>query len=128
MLADSKAFSSFAVDDLAAARSFYAETLGLDVQEVPEMEGLLRVRAGDTDVLIYVKADHVPASFTVLNFPVADLDAVADGLSERGVRFERYDRFGDPDAKGIYRGTGPAIAWFADPAGNILSIIEATDI
>jgi catechol 2,3-dioxygenase-like lactoylglutathione lyase family enzyme len=124
MLANSKAFSSFSVDNLPAARSFYTEVLGLEVAEVPEMEGLLRIRAGEQDVLVYGKDDHTPASFTVLNFPVHNIDEVADSLRQRGVRFERYDAFGDPDAKGIYRGIGPAIAWFTDPAGNTLAVMQ----
>jgi predicted enzyme related to lactoylglutathione lyase len=124
MLASSKAFSSFAVDDLTAARRFYADTLGLEVSEVPEMDGLLRVRTGDQDVLVYARDDHTPASFTVLNFPVENIDEVADALTERGVRFERYAQFGEPDGKGIYRGGGPDIAWFTDPAGNIMSIMH----
>jgi catechol 2,3-dioxygenase-like lactoylglutathione lyase family enzyme len=124
MLADSLAFSSFSVDDLAAARRFYSDVLGLQVTDVPEMDGLLRVRAGEHDVLVYGKPDHTPASYTVLNFPVADVDGVAEALSRRGVRFERYEAFGEPDAHGIYRGNGPAIAWFTDPAGNTLSIMQ----
>ena len=89
MLADSPAFSGFSVDDLDAARSFYEETLGLRVSEVPEMDGLLRLQLGSgADVLVYAKGDHTPASFTVLNFPVPDVDKVVDELSARGVRFE----------------------------------------
>lgn len=124
MLGTSKAFSSFAVDDVDAARSFYSEVLGLEVSDVSDMDGLLRVRAGDVDVLVYAKGDHRPATFTVLNFPVPDIDQVAAALLERGVEFERYPQFGQPDDRGVYRGRGPAIAWFADPAGNILSILE----
>jgi predicted enzyme related to lactoylglutathione lyase len=124
MLAKSKAFSSFAVDDLAAARRFYADVLGLQVSDEPQMEGLLRVRAGDHDVLVYAKDDHAPASFTVLNFPVDDIEETADGLAARGVSFERYEQFGEPDSKGIYRGVGPAIAWFTDPAGNTMAIMQ----
>jgi catechol 2,3-dioxygenase-like lactoylglutathione lyase family enzyme len=126
MLANSKAFSSFAVDDLAAARRFYGDTLGLQVTDVPEMEGLLSVRAGDQDVMVYAKDDHTPAGFTVLNFPVDDVEKVVDDLSQRGVRFERYEAFGEPDAKGIYRGMGPDIAWFTDPAGNTLAVMQQT--
>ncbi|HEY5855061.1 MAG TPA: VOC family protein [Aldersonia sp.] len=124
MLADSKGFSGFSVDDLDAARRFYGEVLGLPITE-HEM-GLIGVRiAPDTDVLVYPKGDaHQAATFTVLNFPVRDIDATVDELTARGVEFERYDGFGQ-DAKGIARGPeGPAIAWFTDPAGNILSVLE----
>jgi catechol 2,3-dioxygenase-like lactoylglutathione lyase family enzyme len=126
MFKDSAAFSSFSVNDLEAARRFYGETLGLDVADVPEMEGLLQLRlAGGGRILIYPKPDHAPASFTVLNFPVDDIDAAVDELTNRGVSFEIYDE--DPiatDEKGISRGEGPRIAWFKDPAGNILSVLE----
>ena len=120
LLAASEACPGFAVPDLEPAREFYGRTLGL---EVSEDDGLLTLRlAGGLSVLIYPKPDHVPATFTVLNFPVADIDATVDGLSERGVEFERYDGFGQ-DERGIARGYGPDIAWFRDPAGNILSIL-----
>jgi catechol 2,3-dioxygenase-like lactoylglutathione lyase family enzyme len=120
MLADSKAFSGFAVPDLEQARRFYGDTLGLRVEE---QNGSLTLHlAGGRDVLVYVKPDHTPATYTILNFPVDDIEATVDGLAERGVRFERYDGF-DQDERGILRGSGPPIAWFADPAGNILSII-----
>jgi catechol 2,3-dioxygenase-like lactoylglutathione lyase family enzyme len=124
MLADSPAFSGFSVDDLDAARSFYVETLGLRVSEVPEMDGLLRLQLGSgADVLVYAKGDHTPASFTVLNFPVPDVEKVVDELSARGVRFEHYE---DPptDEKGIMRAGGPLIAWFTDPAGNVFSVLQ----
>ncbi len=124
MFRDTKAFSGFAVDDLARARDFYATTLGLRVSQVEGMGGLMTLHvAGDRDVLVYEKADHVPASFTILNFPVADVDAAVDELARRGVTFERYDGFGQDD-KGIMRGRGPTIAWFTDPAGNVLSVLE----
>jgi catechol 2,3-dioxygenase-like lactoylglutathione lyase family enzyme len=120
MLADSKAFSGFAVPDLEQARQFYGDTLGLRVEE---QNGSLTLHlAGDRDVLVYVKPDHTPATYTILNFPVDDIEATVDGLAERGVRFERYDGF-EQDERGILRGGGPPIAWFADPAGNILSVI-----
>jgi len=123
MFADTKAFSSFAVDDVAKARQFYAETLGLRVSEVDEQHGLLALHlAGDWDAMIYPKPDHTPATFTVLNFSVDDIDEAVDGLTERGVRFERYDGF-EQDEKGISR-TGPSIAWFSDPAGNVLSVLQ----
>jgi predicted enzyme related to lactoylglutathione lyase len=129
MLADSKAFSGFSVDDLAAAKQFYGETLGLRVEEMREpapMEVLTLHLAGDRPTLIYPKDDHEPATFTILNFPVEDVEAAVDGLTERGVRFERYEGTEmETDAKGIFRSGGPLIAWFKDPAGNVLSVIEA---
>ena len=119
MLRDSKAFSGFSVDDIAAAKRFYGETLGLRLEE---RNGMLELHlAGDQDTLVYPKADHVPATYTVLNFPVPDIEAAVDGLVERGVEFEHYD-FVDP--KGINRRGGPLIAWFTDPAGNVLSVIQ----
>jgi catechol 2,3-dioxygenase-like lactoylglutathione lyase family enzyme len=123
MLADSKAFSGFAVPDLEQARRFYGETLGLRVEMEDEGSGLLALHlAGGRDVLVYLKPDHTPATYTILNFPVADVEATVDALAERGVRCERYDGF-DQDEKGIARG-GPPIAWFTDPAGNILSVLQ----
>jgi catechol 2,3-dioxygenase-like lactoylglutathione lyase family enzyme len=120
MLADSRAFSGFAVPDVAEARQFYSETLGL---RVSEEHGMLQLHlAGGRDVIVYPKPDHSPASYTILNFPVDDVEATVDALTERGVRFERYQGF-DQDDKGIQRGGGPLIAWFKDPAGNVLSII-----
>lgn len=126
MLQDSKAFSGFAVDDPQAARRFYGETLGLGVADAGE-GGLLTLQlAGDRGVLIYPKPDHTPASFTILNFPVEDIEAVVDELAGRGVRFERYEGTEmETDEKGIFRGGGPLIAWFRDPAGNILSVLQA---
>jgi catechol 2,3-dioxygenase-like lactoylglutathione lyase family enzyme len=121
MFKDTKAFSGFSVDDLSAARSFYGDTLGL---EVTEENGLLQLGiAGGNPVLVYPKEDHTPATFTILNFPVEDIEATADELIRRGITFERYDE-GQHDEKGIFRGGGPLIAWFKDPAGNILSIIQ----
>jgi catechol 2,3-dioxygenase-like lactoylglutathione lyase family enzyme len=122
MLKDSKAFSGFSVDDVSTAKRFYAETLGLDVSEE---NGMLTLRlAGGNNVLVYPKGnEHTPASFTILNFPVSDIDKAVDGLVERGVRFERYDNF-NADERGIMRDAGPAIAWFKDPAGNVLSVIQ----
>jgi catechol 2,3-dioxygenase-like lactoylglutathione lyase family enzyme len=123
MLADSKAFSGFAVPDLARAREFYADTLGLRVSG-DEQDGALTLHlAGGRDVLVYIKPDHAPASYTILNFPVEDVEGTVDALTARGVRFEQYDGI-EQDDKGINRGEGPLIAWFRDPAGNILSIIE----
>jgi len=124
MLAQSKAFSSFAVDDLEQARRFYGETLGLDV-ELVDPPGLLNLRlAGDRDVLLYPKGDFQPATYTVLNFPVDDVEAAVDDLAARGVRFERYEGM-EQDEKGIARGPGPEIAWFEDPAGNVLAVLRS---
>ena len=121
MLAESKAFSGFAVDDIEKARKFYGETLGL---ETSEENGMLTLHiAGDRPTLVYPKDDHTPADFTILNFPVSDVDAAVDALAARGVRFERYDGFGQ-DEQGIMRDQGPPIAWFKDPAGNVLSVIQ----
>ena len=121
MLAESKAFSGFAVDDIEKAREFYGETLGL---ETSEEHGLLTLHLpGDRPTLVYPKPDHTPATFTVLNFPVDDVERTVDELAARGVRFERYDGMGQ-DEKGIMRGNGPDIAWFTDPAGNILSVLR----
>ncbi len=125
MFGATKAFSGFSVSDLAAAKNFYGETLGL---EVSEDQGMLTLHlAGGTDVLVYPKSNHSPASFTILNFPVDDIDRAVDELTNRGVRFERYEGFGQDD-KGIARpaveGHGPPIAWFTDPAGNILSVLQ----
>ena len=118
----SKAFSGFSVNDVAAAKSFYGDTLGI---EVSEEHGLLWLRTGQgSGVLVYPKPDHTPASFTILNFPVANIDEAVDELTKRGVRLERYEGF-EQDEKGILRGDeGPPIAWFTDPAGNVLSVIE----
>jgi catechol 2,3-dioxygenase-like lactoylglutathione lyase family enzyme len=124
MFKDTKAFSGFAVDDIPAAKEFYGQTLGLPVSESNDMLELSL--AGGTTVLVYPKPDHVPATFTILNFPVDDVDRAVDELSRRGVAFERYDEPGlKTDDKGINRGEGPTIAWFRDPAGNILSVLEA---
>ena len=124
MFTDTKAFSGFAVDDLQKARAFYGETLGLKTTVTDEAHGMMTLHlAGDRDTFVYVKPDFVPATYTILNFAVEDVDAAVDGLSERGVTFERYDGF-DQDDKGIARGQGPSIAWFKDPAGNILSVLD----
>ena len=125
MLTDSPAFSGFTVPDVEAARRFYAETLGLRVDVDEAMGGMLTLHLGSgADVLVYGKPDHAPASYTVLNFPVADVEATVDALAARGVRFERYEGF-EQDEKGIARGQGPDIAWFTDPAGNVLSVLSA---
>ena len=123
MLQNSKAFSGFSVDDIQKAKEFYGETLGLDVSED---NGLLMLRlAGDRTAVIYPKPNHLPATFTVLNFPVDDVGEMVIKLAARGVRFEIYNRPDlQTDEQGISRGEGPVIAWFKDPAGNILSILE----
>ena len=118
------AFSGFSVDDIAKAKEFYGRTLGLEITELPNM-GLIQLTvANGGKVLIYPKSNHEPASFTVLNFPVDDVDQAVDDLRKRGVEFEHYDGDIRTDEKGIARDGGPAIAWFKDPAGNILSVLE----
>jgi catechol 2,3-dioxygenase-like lactoylglutathione lyase family enzyme len=123
MLANSEAFSGFAAPDLAQAKQFYGETLGLNVSGQPEEGALTLELAGGRNVLVYIKPDHAPATYTILNFPVGDVEGTVDALAARGVEFEKYEGF-EQDEKGILRGQGPLIAWFRDPAGNILSIIE----
>ena len=122
MFEHTKAFSGFSVNDIAKAKRFYGETLGL---RVSEEHGMLRLHiAGDRDILVYPKDNHVPATYTILNFPVDDIEKAVDELTRRGVRFERYDGF-EQDKKGIARGEmGPDIAWFKDPAGNVLSVLK----
>jgi len=124
MLTNAESFSGLAVRDLDAARRFYGETLGLEVSVLDEQYGLLDVKLGDgRSVLVYGKPDHEPANFTLLNFRVGDIDEAVDGLAARGVEFERYD--GMPqDEKGVMREGGPYIAWFRDPSGNILSVLQ----
>jgi len=124
MFKDSKAFSTYSANDIPAAKQFYGETLGLEVTE--QMDGLGLQLAGGGSVFIYPKDDHEPATFTVLNFAVDDVDAAVDRLTEAGVRFEQYEGELQTDEKGVFRGDGeaPTIAWFKDPAGNILSVIE----
>jgi catechol 2,3-dioxygenase-like lactoylglutathione lyase family enzyme len=121
MFENTKAFSGFAVDDMQKAREFYGETLGL---KTSEEYGLLTLHlAGDRPTLVYEKPDLTPANYTILNFPVDDIDEAVDELAARGVRFEKYDGF-DQDEKGIHRNEGPYIAWFRDPAGNVLSVLQ----
>ncbi|MFN2587723.1 MAG: VOC family protein [Actinomycetota bacterium] len=126
MLGDTKAYSGFAVDDAARARTFYSETLGIRTTVVDEQNGLMTLHlAGDRDTFVYQKPDFVPATYTILNFVVDDVAASVDALSARGVKFERYEGF-DQDEKGIAHGLGggPDIAWFEDPAGNILAVLQ----
>jgi predicted enzyme related to lactoylglutathione lyase len=125
MFANSKAFSGFAVDDLQKAVEFYGETLGVKTTVHDEENGLaqLDLAGGERPTVFYVKPDFVPATYTILNFPVDDVEKAVDDLTARGVTFERYDEF-EQDEKGINLGPGPRIAWFKDPAGNILSVLE----
>ena len=121
MFGNTKAFSGFAVDDLEQARRFYGETLGI---KTSEQYGLMTLHlAGDRNTLVYPKAGHTPASYTILNFPVDDIEPTVDELAARGVRFERYEGM-EQDERGINRGGGPYIAWFTDPAGNILAVLQ----
>jgi catechol 2,3-dioxygenase-like lactoylglutathione lyase family enzyme len=119
MFEHTRAFSGFSVDDIAAARRFYGETLGL---RVSEDHGMLTLHiAGDRPTLVYPKPDHTPATFTILNFPVDDIEKAVDELTARGIRFEKYEHVDD---RGVFRKEGPPIAWFKDPAGNILSVLQ----
>lgn len=123
MLADSKAFSGFAVTDLEKAKEFYGETLGLKTKVLDEENGLLELDLGsDPKTLVYLQPTATAASYTILNFPVEDVEKAVHELSSRGVSFERYEGF-DQDDKGIARGPGPEIAWFKDPSGNVLSVL-----
>jgi catechol 2,3-dioxygenase-like lactoylglutathione lyase family enzyme len=121
MLQTRNAFSSFSVNDLQKAKEFYGSTLGL---KVSESEMGLEIHPGDTDVFIYPKPNHAPATFTVLNFLVDDINKAVDELKKNGVRFEHYEGEIKTDEKGIHHNGGPSIAWFKDPAGNILSVLE----
>lgn len=124
MFADTKAYSGFAVDDFGKAREFYGETLGLKTTVMDEEHGLMTLHlAGGRDTLVYRKPDFEPATYTILNFEVDDVDEAVDRLASRGVSFEHYDNF-DQDEKGIFRDGGPNIAWFKDPAGNVLAVLE----
>jgi catechol 2,3-dioxygenase-like lactoylglutathione lyase family enzyme len=123
MFKDTRAFSGFSVNDLKKAKQFYGDTLGLQVSEDHGALGLQI--AGGARIMIYPKPNHTPASYTVLNFPVDDVERTVDALTRKGVRFEQYkEKDLETDAKGIHRNGGPIIAWFKDPAGNILSVIE----
>jgi catechol 2,3-dioxygenase-like lactoylglutathione lyase family enzyme len=121
---DTAAFSSFAVDDLDKAREFYGDTLGVRLSVVDEENGLLSLHlAGGRDTMVYRKPDFTPATYTILTFQVDDIDAAVDELIARGVAFERYDGF-EQDENGIVRAGGPYIAWFKDPAGNVLAVLQ----
>jgi catechol 2,3-dioxygenase-like lactoylglutathione lyase family enzyme len=122
---DSRAFAGFSTNDIAKAKQFYGGKLGLKITE--EMGSLMLDLAGGGQVLIYPKDNHEPATFTVLNFPVKSVDKAVDGLTKAGIQLERYEGFGQ-DERGISRGFGPPIAWFKDPAGNIISVLEAAAI
>ncbi|MCX2452586.1 VOC family protein [Pedobacter sp. PLR] len=124
MLKNSKSFSSFSVDDLERARAFYGGVLGLDLKDDPM--GILELHVnGSSPIVIYPKRNHEPATFTVLNFPVQSVEEAVEQLGKKGVLFEHYEEEGfKTDEKGVFRGEGPVIAWFKDPAGNILSILE----
>jgi catechol 2,3-dioxygenase-like lactoylglutathione lyase family enzyme len=126
MFRNSDAFSSFSIDDVAAARRFYGETLGVEVAGVPGMDDMLELRLhGGGRVTLYQKPNHTPATFTVLNFIVKDVEQAVDELTRRGVKFEIYnDGPVKTNEKGIHTGPGPKIAWFRDPAGNILSVLQ----
>lgn len=125
MFESTRAFSGFSVDDIERAKAFYGETLGLKLSEDAEFGLLFLHIAGERDTLIYPKPDHTPATFTILNFPVDDIEKAVDDLAERGVELERYEGSEmETDEKGIFRGGGPLIAWFKDPAGNVLSVIQ----
>ncbi len=125
MFRNTNAFSGFSVDDIKKARDFYGNTLGLEISETPEMSGLLNLHiAGRAMILVYEKPDHIPATFTILNFPVKDIESTVDELNKRGVKLEQYEGKITTDERGVYHGGGPKIAWFKDPAGNILSVLE----
>ena len=125
MFKGSQAFSTFAVPDIEAARKFYGETLGIEVTD-GQQPGLIDLHAGEITVTVYPKPDHVPANYTILNFVVSDIDAAVDKLTAAGVKMEHYPDMG-ADAKGIVRDTrGPTIAWFKDPAGNIISVLTTS--
>jgi predicted enzyme related to lactoylglutathione lyase len=124
MFANTKATNGFAVDDIEAAKQFYGETLGLGVTVLSEEYGVTSIQlAGGRDTVVYAKPDFTPATYTILNFEVDDVDAAVDELASKGVELERYEGF-EQDEKGIARGPGPHIAWFKDPAGNILSVMQ----
>lgn len=123
MFGQTKAFSGFSVDDIEKAKEFYSNVLGLSVSNLDMGVLALHIKGGN-DIIIYPKPNHTPATFTILNFPVADIEKAVDELSDKGVKFEQYKGDLKTDEKGIFRNGGPLIAWFKDPAGNILSVLE----
>lgn len=124
MFRETRAISSFAVDDLERAREFYGEKLGLEVEELDSGHGLTVLKLADgRDVLMYLSGDMTPPSYTILNFEVPDIDAAVSQLGERGIELERYEGF-EHDEKGVVRGPGPQIGWFTDPSGNVLSVLQ----
>ena len=123
MLAESKATSGFAVADMGRAKEFYGRTLGLPIEVMSEEFGVAALKLNGGDVLMYLNAEMTPASYTMLNFEVDDIDAAVEELGSRGIEFERYEGF-DHDEKGIVRGPGPQIAWFNDPSGNVLAVLQ----
>ncbi len=126
MFKNTKAFSGFSVNDIEKAKKFYGETLSINISEVPGMKGILNLNiAGGNKIIIYTKQNHTPATFTILNFPVDDVEKAVDKLHAKGVKFEIYNEPNfKTDEKGIFRAGGPVIAWFKDPAENILSVVE----
>ncbi|MGB9376030.1 MAG: VOC family protein [Mycobacteriales bacterium] len=124
MLADSKAFSGFAVDDLEKARAFYTDVLGLSASIDDEQMGLMTLHlAGGRNTLVYARPNHEPAAYTILNFPVADIDSAVADLAARGVKFEQYDGMEQTES-GVFTEGGPKIAWFKDPAGNVMAVLQ----
>jgi catechol 2,3-dioxygenase-like lactoylglutathione lyase family enzyme len=123
MLGESKATSGFAVDDMDRAKEFYEGTLGLQIEVLSEEFGVTALKLNGGDVLMYLSPEMTPASYTMLNFEVDDIEAAVEGLASRGISFERYDGF-DHDEKGIVRGPGPQIAWFKDPSGNVIAVLQ----
>lgn len=128
MLKDSDAFSGFSVSNAEDATKFYSQKLGLEVSKVPDMTGIINLHIKVKKILIYEKPDHLPANYTILNFPVDNVERAVDELTKKGIQFEIYYQPDfKTDSKGIFHGGGPKIAWFKDPAGNILSVIEEND-
>jgi len=123
MLADSKAYSGIGVPDIDRAKEFYGETLGLKLETLDEENGLMQIEHPDHNTLMYLSPGATAASYTVLNFPVDDVDATVDELGSRGISFERYEQF-DQDDRGIVKNDGPRVAWFKDPFGNVLSVLQ----
>ncbi|RPD39994.1 VOC family protein [Chitinophaga barathri] len=126
MFKDTKAFSGFSVNDIKQAKQFYGQTLGLNVED-GDMGTLAIKINGGTNIMVYEKPNHEPATFTILNFPVKDIEQAVDGLTKKGVRFEQFEGELKTDEKGIFRGEGPLIAWFKDPAGNFLSVLQEAE-